>query len=121
MRLSPARRRWQSAVGALAAAAQKSRCCAAHRHTRLPPSLPAPMGSAVVCQLGGTVLPEQALSSWTHSTSHYISFRPFRRHEPFDANLERDIDRQYEDLVTARNNFLQAAHEVQLSADHRRK
>jgi hypothetical protein len=41
-----------------------------------------------------------------------ISFRPFRKHEPFDGNLERDIDRHYEDLVTARNNFLQAAHEV---------
>jgi hypothetical protein len=48
-----------------------------------------------------------------------ISFRPFRRNEPFDTNLERDMDRHYEGLVTARNSFLQAAHEVQLGSDHR--
>jgi hypothetical protein len=46
-----------------------------------------------------------------------ISFRPFRRHEMFDANYERETGLYYEGLVTARNSFLQAAHEVQSSGD----
>lgn len=48
------------------------------------------------------------------------SFRPFRRHEPFDTSLERDMDHHYEGLVAARNSFLQAAHEVQLGSDYQR-
>lgn len=50
-----------------------------------------------------------------------ISFRPFRKHEPFDTDHERDIDRHYEGLVTARDSFLAAAHEVQLGDDYRRR
>jgi hypothetical protein len=49
-----------------------------------------------------------------------ISFRPFRRHEPLDANFERETDVNYEGLVTARNSFLQVAHEVQIGDEHLR-
>ena len=46
-----------------------------------------------------------------------ISFRSFRRHEPFDAERERETSRDYEGLVAARNSFLEAAHEILFSSD----
>ena len=49
-----------------------------------------------------------------------ISFRSFRRHEPFDTEHERATDREYEGLVAARNRFLDAAHEILLNSDARR-
>jgi hypothetical protein len=57
------------------------------------------------------------ISSWRRLTS---LAGLFRRREPFDTNLERDMDRHYEGLVAARNSLLQAAHEMQLGSARRR-
>jgi hypothetical protein len=47
-----------------------------------------------------------------------MSFRSFRMREPLTADRENDMHRDYEGLVVARDAFLEAAHEIQLSNIH---
>jgi hypothetical protein len=44
-----------------------------------------------------------------------MALRPYRRHEKFTDHYERIMGERYEELVIARNLFIEAAHKTQHS------